>query len=355
MPDRRALVFAIIGLLFIGVFIFDIFTPPDDVSICFVYAVLISISVFSYRWSPYACAGLATLLSGLGAFSNPPYETISLAFFANRTIAIAAQWLVAFLVTMHKNSEAMIQAKYEAERGKADASRRFIDVLSHEIGTALTLIDGHAFRLKKLAGDAAQQGLVERSTKIQQAVRHIEEVVRKIQIASEIELGKIPFDPRDFNLAEIVADVVLQFRGERKITTDLAGLPPVICGSADMMLQVVSNLVSNAVKFSAADSEIAIAGRMEGSVAVLSVADRGRGIPRDELPKLFEPYYRASNSRGTPGTGIGLYLVHRYVASHGGEITVGSELGSGTTVTIKIPLRQRLAEESRASGPNSVH
>lgn len=336
--DVQTIVFVLIWLAMGGVFFVDVATPPDDVSICFVYAVLISASIFSFRSAAYLSAALATVLSLLGAFIQTPGETLSLVFFANRAIAVAAQWVVAFLVTARKDTEALMRAEYEEERRKVETSHRFIDVLSHEIGTSLTMIDGHAFRLKKLVRGDEPHNLTGRADKIREAVSHIEAVVRQVQMASEADQGKLHFRPAVFKPGELVADVVTQFEAERTIQSDLARLPLAVWGDADMVRQVIANLLSNAIKYSSAVTPIVIHGRTQDNFAVLSIADQGRGVPNDEKLKLFEPYFRASNSRGVPGTGIGLYLVERYVATHGGSISFDSELGTGTTVTVRIPI-----------------
>jgi len=349
------LVLTCICFVMFAIFIFDIATPPDDVSICFIYAVLISVSIFSFRGAAYLCAALATALSWLGAFIQTPSETLSVVFFANRAIAVMAQWLVAFLVTFRKDSEARMRANYETERRKAETSRRFIDVLSHEIGTSLTMIDGHAFRLKKLIGSDEPQNLAGRADKIRRAVNHIEAVVRQVQLASEIDNDKSRFRPTALKLGELVVDIVLQVEGARKIQTDLSDLPAMVRGDPDMLQQVVANLLSNAIKYSPVGAEVIVSGRTAENFAVLSVTDQGRGIPNEEKLKLFDPYYRASNSRGIQGTGIGLYLVERYITFHGGSISIASELGVGTTVTIRIPIGQMLSDNTHATTANPLH
>jgi signal transduction histidine kinase len=122
-----------------------------------------------------------------------------------------------------------------------------------------------------------------------------------------------------------------------------------------MLRQILDNLISNAIKYSPAETEISVIGLTQDDAAVISVIDRGRGIPEGDRAKLFEPYYRASNSRGVHGTGIGLYVVQRYIASHGGAIDIDSKLGAGTTVTIRIPIGQNPQDDSSAAAPDSVH
>ncbi len=341
-PIQEMAVLALISILMVGVFIFDIYTPPDDVSICFIYAVLISLSVFSFRRSPYICAAVATFLSWAGAFFQTPGDTLSVVFFTNRAIAVTAQWLVAFLIVLHKDAQQRIQQQYEGERKKAETSRRFVDVLTHEIGTSLTIIEGQAFRLKKLMPAAGPEDGHSRAEKISQSVRHIERVVRQVQVASELDRGMDELEPESVNLRNVIAEAVIQ-SGRESIHIDTHALPAEISGNAGMLQQVVENLLSNAIKYSPAEAAISVWGRVENDQAVVSVSDRGRGIPEGERAKLFEPYYRASNSRNVQGTGIGLYVVERYIRSHGGSIGISSELGVGTTVTFQIPIAAPLA------------
>jgi len=334
----RAGILVLIALLMAAIFVFDILTPPDDVSICFTYAVVISLAIFSFHRAAYACAALATSLSVLGACFQPPHDTLTLVFFGNRVIAVMAQWLVALLVTSRQEAEAKIRSEYEVERAKSETGRRFIDMLTHEIGTSLTLIDGQAYRLKKILTAGDGDGVTARAEKIRSAVKHIDAVIRQVQAASEADQALDRFEPESVNLASLVGDLIVQLKEDREIKADIRALPPVVRGGADMLQQVVANLLSNAIKYSPEDTPISVWGRADAGWAVLSVSDRGRGIPPAEQSRLFEPYYRASNSRGVPGTGIGLYVVRRYLEAHGGAVEIESDLDIGTTVTVRLPI-----------------
>lgn len=331
-------VLVLVAALMAGVFVFDILTPPDDVSICFIYAVVISLAIFSFHRAAYLCAALGTSLSVLGGFFQPPHDSLPLVFFTNRAIAIVAQWLVALLVTSRQEAEAKMRSEYEAERAKSETSQRFIDMLTHEIGTSLTLIDGQAYRLRKLLPATDKDGTAERAEKIREAVKHIDTVVRQVQAASEADQATDRFEQEEVNLAALVGDLIVQLKGEREVKADIAGLPPVVPGNAGMLQQIVANLLSNAIKYSPHDTAISVWGRSDAGCAVLSITDRGRGIPPAEKSSLFEPYYRATNSRGVPGTGIGLYVVRRYLDAHRGAIGIESDLDVGTTVTVRLPI-----------------
>ncbi|MFO0584568.1 MAG: HAMP domain-containing sensor histidine kinase [Anaeromyxobacter sp.] len=110
-------------------------------------------------------------------------------------------------------------------------------------------------------------------------------------------------------------------------------------GDAALLRRLVANLVDNAGKYSEAPAPITVRVRVEGGVAVLEVQDRGIGIDAADLPRLFTPFFRTDRSRqrGTGGTGLGLALVKRIADAHGGEVSVASEVGKGTTVTVRLP------------------
>ena len=344
------------GILFLilVVFIFDIFTPPDDVTICFIYSVVIVLSIFSRYRTAYLFAALASILSILGSFFSPPPGILSVVFFANRAIAIISQWIVAFLVTSRQKTEALMRADLEEQKVNVETSRRFLDVLSHEIGTSLTTIDGQAFLLKRALTEPGHN--LVRADKIRNAVRHIQAIVQRVQLASEVGERTAELRIDAVALRALVEDVVLDTStGTVTIDTDLADLPEAISGDPDMLRQVVDNILSNAVKFSQSNGMVFVSGASRDGYAILTVTDRGRGIPEDEKGKIFSPYYRARNSRGSHGAGIGLYVVKQFVETHGGTIRLDSTLGKGTTVTISLPIARPSKDDNRDETAHPLH
>lgn len=331
------------------VFVVDILTRPDDVTISFIYAVLVFLTLFSHRQSVFLAAAIATFLTILGSFINPPSEAHSLVFFANRGIAIATQWIVAFLVIHRKDAEQRMRADYNTQKTKAEESRRFLDVLLHEIGTSLTRIDGQAFLLKKNALDRKPDDTATRAEKIREAVGHIHAIVQQIQLGSEAGERATAMWRALVNLRDLLADIILEARSNNVVVEcDLERLPN-IWADPDLLRQVFDNIVSNAVKYSHPQGTIRICGETEGENAVVTIADHGRGIPENELDKIFTPYYRGRNSRGVPGAGIGLYVAKRFVESHGGTIEIKSMMNAGTTVIVRLPLESAVSEEIRVA------
>ena len=109
-------------------------------------------------------------------------------------------------------------------------------------------------------------------------------------------------------------------------------------GDAALLEQVFANLISNAVKYSPEADSIEISAHGDAARIIVTVRDRGVGIPAQELPRLFEKFYRASTAVGIPGTGIGLNIARQIVDLHGGIIAVDSTVGAGTTFSVKLPL-----------------
>jgi signal transduction histidine kinase len=342
ISTKEWLTFAIVLLLMVTVFVADIYTTPDHITICFIYAAIIFLSIFSFYRSAYIAAAVATAFSVLGSFANPPAEALTVVFFANRVIAIAAQWLVAVLVTTRKDAEALMRSDLAEQTANAETRRRFLDVLSHEIGTSLTTIDGQAFLLRRGLDDAERP----RAEKIRGAVRHIQAIVQQVQLASEVgdrasDMRSVPVD-----LRRLIEDLFVDITTSGvSFTPDLSGLPDVIAGDPDMLRQIVGNVLSNAIKFSPPGGDVRITGESRDGQAVLTVIDRGRGIAPDEREKIFEPYYRARNSRGIHGAGIGLYVARKFVENHRGIIRIDGALNAGTSVTIMLPVTQPAAPD----------
>jgi signal transduction histidine kinase len=349
---REWLVFALVLALMVTVFLADIETTPDHVTICFIYAAIVFLSIFSFYRSAYIAAAVATVFSILGSFANPPVESLSVVFFANRAIAIASQWIVAVLVTTRKDAEALMRSDLEEQTVNAEKRRRFLDVLSHEIGTSLTTIDGQAFLLRRNLEGADQA----RAEKIRGAVRHIQAMVQQVQLESEAGERASDMRREPVRLQRLLEDIFVDI-DTRGVTfkADLAGLPETVMGDPDMLRQAVGNVLSNAIKFSPPGGDVEIRGESQDAQAVLTVSDRGRGIAPDEREKIFEPYYRARNSRGVHGAGIGLYVARKFVEHHRGTIRIDGALGAGTQVTICLPVAGPAKADENDNAATPLH
>jgi signal transduction histidine kinase len=142
-------------------------------------------------------------------------------------------------------------------------------------------------------------------------------------------------------LDEIVALMSAQAEARSiMLKADVAPGLPQINADQEGMEQVLMNLISNAMKYSPDTGVVSVSVRHSGSVIELKVSDSGIGIEEADLPRIFDEFYRAQNARTftTEGTGLGLSIVKSIVETHGGEILLESHSGSGTTVTVRLPV-----------------
>ncbi|HET7230516.1 MAG TPA: PAS domain S-box protein [Longimicrobium sp.] len=233
-----------------------------------------------------------------------------------------------------------ISARHEVERLKNE----FVSIVSHELRTPLTSIRGSL----GLLGSGKLGELPERAQRLVDiATQNSERLVRLINDILDIERiesGAISMERRAASTGDLVRQAVNAVRGmaERAGVALEARVDEFeLQADPDRIVQVLTNLISNAVKFSPADAGAAVTVSVErdGGGARFQVADQGRGIPEDKLDTIFERFQQvdSSDSRQKGGTGLGLAISRTIVQQHGGEIGVESRLGHGSTFTFTIP------------------
>ena len=251
------------------------------------------------------------------------------------------------LAAAHVTASLASANAYEEERRRAEklaeldrAKTLFFSNVSHEFRTPLTLMLGPLEELRTAARGPGREQL----DLVQRNARRLQKLVNTLLDFSRIEAGRVRarFAPTD--LAALSADLASTFRSaceKAGVELDVACAPLAgpVWVDREMWEKIVLNLLSNAFKFTFAG---AIRVRLEasGEEARLSVADTGIGIAASELPHVFERFRRVegATARTHEGTGIGLALVQELVRLHGGQVTVASEPGRGTTFTVAIPL-----------------
>jgi PAS domain S-box-containing protein len=228
--------------------------------------------------------------------------------------------------------------RHEVDRMKDE----FVSVVSHELRTPLTSIRGS---LGLLAGGAAGELPEQGRRMVDIAVENTDRLIRLINDILDIERiqsGAVVLHRQHCQAAELIAEslrVVVPLAREAGVEVGLAKVEGVVDGDRDRLVQTLTNLVSNAVKFSPRGGIVTLAARNVGADVLFTVSDEGRGIPADRLESIFGRFQQvdASDSRTKGGTGLGLAITRSIVEQHGGRIWAESTLGEGSTFSFTIP------------------
>jgi two-component system sensor histidine kinase/response regulator len=227
-----------------------------------------------------------------------------------------------------------------ATRAKSD----FLASMSHELRTPLNAIIGFSELLGDGVGGPMSPRQLEFIDHVVEGGQHLLSLINDILDLSKIEAGRLEIQPEPSELAPLVkaAQEIIQPLATKKrirLTAELQpGLPPVEVDPIRLK-QVLYNLLSNALKFTPEEGQVALDVRRAGSEVLISVKDTGVGIKAEDLPRLFRPFEQLeAGLRKTEGTGLGLALTRRLVEAHGGKIEVESEPGKGSRFFFTLPL-----------------
>lgn len=235
-----------------------------------------------------------------------------------------------------------LEEQLAQEQRLAQAQRSFVSMASHEFRTPMTVIDGHARRMIKMKDAMTPAETGERAGKIRSAVLRMTHLIDNLLNASRLIDGgaKHYFNPAEMDVAPLLQEVCQLHREmvpAAQITERIAAAPMWILGDPKLLFQVFSNLLSNAIKYSPNGGAIAVEADALSGEIVVSITDRGIGIPAVDVDRLFERYHRGSNVSGIVGTGVGLYLVKMAIDMHGGRVEVESHEGEGSRFVVRLP------------------
>jgi len=212
-----------------------------------------------------------------------------------------------------------------------------IAALAHDIKGPLTSIVGFAELLEEgfVVGDAA----VDAARTIRTNAQRLNTLANDVLALSRVEHGELEVAEDPVDLVALLDDVVEHHRTEHPIDVSSDVSTAIVSGDPERLRQVFENLVRNASKYSPSEAAIDVELRTRGDAFIVSVRDRGMGIPAEELPQLFDRFFRASNARTAKiaGTGIGLFIVKTIVERHGGTVAVESTLNRGSAFTVTLP------------------
>jgi len=241
-------------------------------------------------------------------------------------------------------------ALFESNKLKGD----FLATMSHELRTPLHSILGFSDLLEQ--GDDLTEKKKRWAKNIRSSGAHLLALINDILELAKLEAGKVEVKPEPFVVAELVERVAGDLRplAEKKsidLRTDVDDHLPLVEQDSGKLQQVLSNLLSNAVKFTPDGGRVVVRAAAEAGDLVLSVSDTGVGIPASDREAIFDKFRQGANplTREHEGTGLGLSIVRELANLLGGDVSLHSELGKGSTFTVRVPLR--LAVKKSAAEP----
>ena len=236
---------------------------------------------------------------------------------------------------------ATLEEALENEQRLTAKQRNFVSMTSHEFRTPLTVIDGHAQRLIKMAERLDPASIVERAGRIRSAVLRMTGIMDSLLAASRVLDGEGVFNPTGVDPQALLHEACQAHREATRganIIEDFGDLPACRPGDPKLLVHAFSNLVSNALKYSGPGAPVEVIAREDDGHLVVRVCDHGIGIPARDRKRLFERYFRGGNATGIAGTGVGLHLVAMVMNLHGGEVYAESLEGVGSTFVLRLPV-----------------
>ncbi|MBX2974515.1 MAG: PAS domain S-box protein [Ignavibacteriaceae bacterium] len=244
---------------------------------------------------------------------------------------------VASDITRLKEAEKALLSSLEKERELGELKSRFVSMASHEFRTPLATILATTESLSAYRAKMDNEQINTRLKKIADQVQNLKAIMDDVLDLSKIQEGKIQFNPEYQNIFNFVDEIIEEFRSHKNVKHEIL----LECNDKNflfnydkkLMRQIVSNLLSNALKYTPDGKRVLVDLSVEGEKLIFRVKDEGIGIPKKDIEYLFVPFHRASNVGTISGTGLGLPITKQAVEIHNGNISVESEINKGTIFT----------------------
>ncbi len=229
------------------------------------------------------------------------------------------------------------EARYEADLKKDE----FIGIAAHELKTPLSTIKGFAELLAKASRKLSQKKIISYASEIELQSDRLLSLVEGLLNVTKIEIGKFEYKDEPFDLNDLVREVISYqklIEKNRKITL-VGKCKKIICGDRYRIGQVITNLLTNAIKYSPPKSKIEIRIKEKGKSVFLSIKDYGIGIPKSDQKHIFSQYYQAKKAHDgtTEGLGMGLYISSQIIKNYHGKLWVKNNRGKGSTFFLELP------------------
>ncbi len=255
--------------------------------------------------------------------------------------AIADDIAIAFERAQLTKEAEEARALHEADPLRSE----FISSISHELRTPLTLIKGYSTSLLRQDTSWDEETQLEFLGIIDEKTDELRDLIDKLLQSAKLEAGALKLEKEPVLISRLARKVVEEISSRAKkhdFTLEFTSSFPVVEADVRCMEQVLRNLIENAIKYSPKGGKIAIAGDVKDGKVLVSVSDEGVGIPPEHKNKVFERFHRVDSvqTRGTPGSGLGLSITKGHVEAHGGEVWLESAVGKGSKFYFSLPFDQ---------------
>jgi signal transduction histidine kinase len=238
-------------------------------------------------------------------------------------------------------AKAKIQSALDKSRELSDLKTRFIATASHEFRTPLSSILSSAALIERYTTTAQQDKRLKHVNRIKSSVKNLTHILEDFLSLSFLEEGKVQQQHQNFELDALLQSVLEEVKVMAKAKQQFVLQQQFDALMLDTNLQalknILLNLLSNAIKYSPGDALIQIHAQTEDEQVIISVEDNGMGIPKEQQKHLFTRFFRADNASAIQGTGLGLYIVQKYLEQLNGSISFESVENQGTTFTVQFP------------------
>ena len=263
-----------------------------------------------------------------------------------QTVADRTNALLVTLEQLEKRGQELAQA-LAAEQELGELKSRFVSMASHEFRTPLTAVLTSADLIEEYSDSQQQPNRVKHVQRIRASVNHLNNILEEFLSVGRIEEGRIEAHPAPLDMAALLTETVLDVQSILKAGQTIAWdvqCPAPFQTDPSLLRKILVNLLSNAIKYSGPNSVVTVRASCAAGQLVLTVQDQGVGISEEDQEHLFQRFFRARNAANVPGTGLGLYIIAKYLELMRGTIALHSELNVGTTVTITIPYENHSAD-----------
>ena len=236
----------------------------------------------------------------------------------------------------------LLKITVEKEHELNEMKSGFISTTSHEFRTPLTSILSSTELLQRFGSKWSDEKKDEHFNRIITSIDYLTHLLDDILTLNRADTGKISFNPEKLNLQQFANECLLDAESlitdKHELKFNYKSKQKEFQLDPKLMRFVFNNLLSNAIKYSPQGGDVTLQISSDKEYLCIEVSDEGMGIPPEDLPKIFDAFYRTKAADDIAGTGLGLAILKRSVELHNGEITVDSELGKGTTFAVKIPI-----------------